>query len=113
MKKINGPIHYRHGDVLLKESALPKKNLKGDISKELTIALGEATGHHHTLYPTTDNGYVTYYESEGRRFFECSEEFILRHQEHKEHRIFPNKVYEIVMEEEYNPFEKEMNKVKD
>lgn len=39
---------YRHGDVFIKPATIPSnvKPVKGT-----TLALGEATGHHHTLEP--------------------------------------------------------------
>lgn len=107
---------HRHGDVLL--TPVDKKTLtlireeKGEYQKELTIALGEATGHHHTLYPTGKERAVRLVELNGRRFIDVGTEYFLRHQEHKEQRIEPG-VYEIIMEDEYDPFERVMKRVVD
>lgn len=106
----------RHGDVMIKpvsvELADKVKAQSGREESQLTIALGEATGHHHTLYPTSDTSRVRLVEIEGRRFLDVGTEYFLRHQEHKEQRIVPG-VYEIVIEKEYDPFEKAMRKVVD
>jgi len=106
----------RHGDVMLKpiggEIAERVRAQAGREESQLTIALGEATGHHHTLYPTGGDSRVRLVEIEGRRFLDVGTEYFLRHQEHKEQKIFPG-VYEIVIEKEYDPFEKAMRKVVD
>lgn len=116
MKQKKEKAHYRHGDVMLQrvdDAALLKKISTSDskAKSELTIALGEATGHHHTLYPV-DGGSVRLVEVEGRRFIYVSAEYFLHHQEHAEHRIAPG-TYEILIEDEYDPFEKAMRKVVD
>ena len=107
---------FRHGDVLLKQIEITKEVkealAKSEPQKECTIALGEATGHHHTLYPGGDEPSVRMVEIEGRRFLDVGTEYFLRHQEHHELRIDPG-CYEIIMEEEYCPFEKAMKKVMD
>ena len=71
----NEPI--RHGDVLLvpcdkiPESA---KNLH-----TLTLALGEVTGHHHTM----KGGKAQVYEQSGTKYVDVQEDTELTHQEHK------------------------------
>lgn len=113
----------RQGDVLL----VPVEKLpEGKITKhtELTLAFGEATGHHHTLYPAP-HGLIAF-ETEnfpchdsieeviinGKRFIKLDTEWLLRHQEHKELRI-PPATYEIIIEREYDPFEEVLKKVVD
>lgn len=108
--------NWRHGDVMLIEvdKATREKIAAsaGEWKRELTIALGEATGHHHTLYPATETSKARLIEFDGRRFIQVDAEYFLRHQEHDEHRILPG-CYEITMEVEYDPFEKAMRKVVD
>lgn len=102
----------RQGDIMLVPvKELPTGGTRSS-KRELTIALGEATGHHHTLYPTDKKSKATLVEVNGRRFIDVGAEYFLRHQEHEEHRIVPG-LYEIVIEEEYDPFEEEMKKVVD
>lgn len=102
---------YRHGDVMLVPVT---EKPQGDWvkKKELTVALGEATGHHHTFYPATKGGSVSVLEVNGRMFIDVGADYFLRHQEHHEHLIAPG-CYERVMEDEYDPFEKIMKKVVD
>ena len=98
----------RQGDIML----VPGERPLGEPtkSKELTVALGEATGHHHTLY---GDGQVSHWQDGARRFVEVDADYFLRHQEHHEHQIMPGVCYEILTEEEYDPFAEEMKKVVD
>lgn len=106
----------RHGDVVLKPiDRLPV----GKIVKhaELTLAYGEVTGHHHTLYPERQGSEqigacVETIEIGGKRFIKLDVDWLLRHQEHKEIKV-PAGCYEIGMEREYDPFQKIMRKVVD
>lgn len=118
--KLKTPI--RQGDVLL----IPVDKLPiGQVVRhaELTLAYGEATGHHHTLYPIStgimealplESSTETIEEVaiNGKRFIKLNAEWLLRHQEHKEIRIPPS-TYEIVIEREYDPFEQMLKKVVD
>ena len=100
---------YRHGDVLLKECALPEEKNVLKESNEVTIALGEATGHHHTLYGSVPIGL---FEFDDRRYLQIQEEVELRHQEHHMLKIEPGN-YEVIIEREYDYFEETMKKVVD
>jgi hypothetical protein len=101
----------RQGDVLLKGIEKPPS---GEITRceVLTLAYGEATGHHHTLYPSVEGGLVDEIIVNGKRFIQVETEFFLRHQEHRELRIPPG-VYEIIIEREYDPFDEAMKRVVD
>lgn len=122
----------RQGDILFK---LCNEKPKAQIKKhaQLTVALGEATGHHHTLYPegtvkifkaikeTTcieklgdgkAPNIIEEFFNDGKRFIKLDAEWLLRHQEHKELKIGPG-TYEIITEREYDPFAKIMKKVVD
>jgi hypothetical protein len=103
--------HYRQGDVLLRRC---EKRPKGEFtySSELTLARGEQTNHHHTAYPTSKRSQIGVLEIGGQRFIDVGTEYFLRHQEHGEIRIDPG-CYEIIMEREYDPFEKVFKKVVD
>lgn len=101
---------YRHGDVLIKEvTEIPKDSKVTKKDKAVTIALGEATGHHHTLYGGIPMSLLEYNE---RRFLDIQEEVSLKHQEHYELKISRGK-YEITIEQEYDYFEESMKKVID
>ena len=101
----------RQGDVIL----VPCEKPTGDAveHKELTLALGEATGHHHTVYPEQKTGVVREWKNKDGRFIEVDSRFWLRHQEHAPVRIDPGQYYRIGEESEYDPFAKEMKKVID
>ena len=104
----NKPI--RHGDVDFIPAKRPEGT--GEKLKEYTVAYGEVTGHHHTLYPLTPGALLTLFKDGEKRSIEIKEEWALRHQEHDELRIPPG-IYEIKIEREYDPFEKAMRKVVD
>jgi hypothetical protein len=104
----------RQGDVLLK---LCNEKPKGQVTKhaELTVQLGEATGHHHTLYPSRVGineelsdipifNVIEEFFNDKKRFITLDTEWLLRHQEHRELKIGPG-TYEIIIEKEFDPFE--------
>ena len=100
----------RHGDVLL----FPIKSLpKAEIIEHdgtFTIALGEVTGHHHTLYSQKENMTVS---KVGDKFFvHLSVDTPLRHQEHKE-IVIPKGSYAVGWETERDPFLDELRKAQD
>ena len=98
----------RHGDVVLKEV---NQSMNGATTYEtLRLAEGEATGHHHTLYP--QGGRVRELFVGTQRFIELDCEALLRHQEHKELRIEPG-TYEIVIEREWDYIENQRKQVVD
>jgi hypothetical protein len=80
----------RQGDVLLKQACIPQD---AKPIKIRPIALGERTGHHHSLM--ADPGLeledaVTMFEKDGQTFVRISEEGVsLVHQQHKAHACPP------------------------
>lgn len=101
---------YRHGDVLIQEvKTVPEGAKTTKKGKEVTIALGEATGHHHTLYGNLPIELLEYKES---RYLKIQEEVSLKHQEHYCLTICPG-TYEIVVEREHDYFTNEIKKVVD
>ncbi len=100
----------RQGDVLLKPVDKASGTKQG--LNEYTVAHGEQTGHHHTLYPVTQGSKISLFTDNNKRFIELKESWALRHQEHREIIITPG-IYEIWMEQEYDPFERMMKKVID
>lgn len=99
---------YRHGDLLIREI----KELPKDLKKleHTTLALGEATGHHHTLIKT--KGVQVYENEQLLKFFVVKEPTDLTHQEHKTIVIEPAK-YEVIIEREFDPFSDLIRQVKD
>lgn len=101
----------RQGDVLL----LPVDKLPSGRRHDyhqLTLAHGEESGHHHTLYATSILSKVGEMVVNDKRFIELDVEWLLRHQEHKELRVPPG-CYEIIIEIEHDPFERAMRRVVD
>jgi hypothetical protein len=97
MKKTQ--THYRQGDVLiLPVSEIPTNLVK---TKRVTLALGEVTGHHHTI----SNGAVGYADEPEAlvSFFAVTDEIArLDHQEHSTIEI-PKGTYKKVIQSSYTP----------
>lgn len=96
----------QQGDVLLKKvTQIPN----GKKLNHLTLAKGEATGHHHTI----TKGKAELIEANKKWYLKIlSEEAILTHQEHKEIAI-PQGEYEIGIVREYDHFAEEARQVID
>ena len=95
--KTNKVKPMRQGDVLI----LPVKKIPSNLvrTKQVTLALGEATGHHHTIYSGAV-GYATP-ETELSEYFEVTDATAdLTHQEHTTITI-PKGKYRKVIQSEY------------
>lgn len=104
----------RQGDVIFKSIDCRPKGLTTKHA-QLTVQLGEATGHHHTLYPIASDTPVSWIEEfmqDNKRFVVLDTEWLLRHQEHNEIKI-PKGTYEIIIEREWDPYEESMKNVVD
>lgn len=93
---------YRQGDVLIERiSSIPTAAEKQDHNGAITVALGEATGHHHTIY--ADRDAVDWWkESDGVQFVNLKKSTSLRHQEHEVIEL-PKGKYRISRQREYLP----------
>jgi len=101
---------YRHGDVLLREILeIPSEAKLVKKANVITVALGEATGHHHTLYGSLPMSLLQFDE---RRFLEIIEIVDFKHQQHGCLKIDPTK-YEIEIEREHDYFTNEIRIVTD
>ncbi len=88
----------RQGDVLVKSiEAMPKGTAKNQ--KNLTLALGEVTGHSHVLEVDAP---VKVLEMDNSIFFTTTEPAQITHQEHGTIDI-PEGIYEKVQQKEYAP----------
>jgi hypothetical protein len=80
----------RQGDVLLKPATIPTDANKIAVRP---IALGEKTGHHHSLMTATGDGLadaVEMYEKDGQTYVRITAEGVsLVHQQHKAQPIAP------------------------
>lgn len=92
---------YRHGDVnLVKVDKLPDS--AAEIKEEgiVTLAHGEVTGHHHSIY---NNSAATQYKSLEAEFLEVKEAVELKHHEHKPITIQPGTYQKVIAREYVNP----------
>ena len=97
--------YFQQGDCIIKRTS----QIKGKRLDHLTLAIGEATGHHHTI----TKGDAELYDHEGTLFLRVnSDEAELTHQEHNTITI-PKGDYEIGMVREYRHFEEEIKEVVD
>jgi hypothetical protein len=115
--------YQQQGDVLIfPVDKIPKtaKPVKG-----ATLALGEFTGHHHTLFDTVDaaapasnnpfemgSATVNLFEDGEYKYAQVTKEVYLKHQEHKPIRIDPG-TYRIGIVREVDPFSDEIRSVQD
>lgn len=98
-------MFYQQGDVIVKVV----NGVKGKKLNHLTLAEGEATGHHHTI----TKGEATLYEHEGTMFLHVeSDTAELSHQEHGMITL-PKGDYEVNRVQEYDHFAEEARNVAD
>jgi hypothetical protein len=92
---------YRQGDVLLIPVNQFPDNLKK--TKKVTLALGEVTGHHHTIFAGA-TGYADDEESLAEFINVYEDSAVLTHQEH-DAVVIPRGKYRSVIQSEYTPEE--------
>lgn len=98
-------MFYQQGDVIIQRV----KEVNGNKLNHLTLAVGEATGHHHTI----TEGEAELYEIEGTLFLKVkSEKATLTHQEHNP-IVIEKGDYKIGIVREYNHFAEEARRVVD
>ena len=85
----------RQGDVYIVLDS--EKPVTAKPRQDRTLALGEATGHHHTLATG-----VVYGELAGQQWIVLEEATTLTHQEHAA-LIIPFGVHEVRIQREYHP----------
>jgi len=100
---------YRHGDVNLIQSELPEGVKEEFTGNSMVIALGEQTGHNHTLVAERP---FTAYQKEGVRYLRFDFPTKIQHQEHKELTITPG-TYRQDQERETDWFSQTVRKVID
>jgi len=88
--------HVRQGDVVI--IAIDKLSEKAKRVDSITLALGEKTGHHHTMF----GGGLAVLEEDGRiaSEFSIEEDQVLTHQEHDPITI-PKGTYMSVIQQEF------------
>lgn len=111
-------VKYQHGDVLLKAIKTLPKGLKE--KKGNTLALGETTGHHHSIVEVgkehrmleSVQGFSFYEDENGTSFVSLEKPLDLKHQEHKTITVDPG-FYEIDIVREYDYEANEVRRVVD
>ena len=95
---------YRQGDVLIEAVAVvPKSAKKQKRSARIVLALGEATGHHHTVEASDPADW--WKNGEGlteETFFKLHRSAIVTHQEHATIEL-PAGTYRVSRQREYSP----------
>lgn len=88
---------FRQGDVRISQV---KKSLEGKVeeTKALTIALGEKTGHHHTIHCDVP---IKYVKTDEGMTFQLDAPAVIKHQEHAEINLEPG-IYESKIQREYD-----------
>lgn len=103
MKKSKLKI-YRQGDVLIERvESVPATATKQKPSARITLALGEATGHHHDLCVTDPADW--WKQGEGlneEKFVVVEKPAEITHQEHSTINV-PSGTYRITRQREYSP----------
>jgi hypothetical protein len=93
---------FRHGDLAFTQiDKLPDCQFIDEV-ESFTLALGEATGHHHLL--TTERPktkFRIYKDKDGNNILELKEKAVLTHEEHKEITFMPG-IYIQKHEREYD-----------
>jgi hypothetical protein len=108
-------IEYRHGDVdIFKTDSVPAS---AKLEKSTTIALGEVTGHHHTIYPLGETDVKVYTETDVKSLVDKyivieGGKAVLQHQEHEAIILNPG-VYETKIEQDFSPYDQEYRRVVD
>lgn len=90
---MKGTKMIRQGDVALIEIEELPKNLK---KKDLVIALGEITGHHHRF---ESKQVQVFADDSGQQFVQVKQPSQLIHEEHHQLEI-PKGVFKVVMQRE-------------
>ena len=97
-------MYYQQGDILIKKTT----EIKGELLNHLTLAKGEATGHHHTI----TKGTAKLYDDNGTLYLSVKEEAQLTHQEHNVVTL-PVGDYVVELVKEYDHFSEEIRNVND
>lgn len=92
-------LTYRQGDVALVKAPKTDRRKLGKVKAKgrITLALGEVTGHSHTLI-----GEVAEFEVDGKRMVWVETPAVIEHQEHGAIEVAPG-LYFVQAQREYVP----------
>jgi hypothetical protein len=91
---------YRQGDVLIERVArIPADAVRQKPKGRIILALGEATGHHHSVGIDAADWWK---QDDGTQFLQVEKEAVVTHQEHDPITL-PAGKYRIRRQREYSP----------
>ena len=99
----------RHGDILLKEVPEQKVNKIGE-EKEYVVAHGES-GHRHLMVAEPQTLIEIYQDGKGNQFLR-TKGAKLTHEEHETLEVGSG-FYQVIHEQEFDPFLESINSVRD
>lgn len=111
LENIKPGSYALHGDVILFFEELPDQFKNMTQAKDNHLALGEMTGHSHTLFGEEleiREDAITY-----TKYLITLSTTTLKHQEHRPIVLPPNTTARIGIQREYDPFSKLIRKVAD
>lgn len=90
---------YRQGDVLVERiTTIPTEAVKQEPKGRIILALGEATGHHHSL----DMDAADWWKLGEEQFLNVAKAATVTHQEHGPIELSPGR-YRVIRQREYSP----------
>ncbi len=109
--KMKRKDQIQQGDVILKRIASLPEGTVHVIKKDnnITLALGEVTGHHHTILDAPGSKLVSV---DKMKYLVVEEKAVLTHQEHNPVTIEPG-VYAFGIVQEWDYFSQQTNRVMD
>lgn len=104
---------YRQGDIwLVPDEVATEGTQKRETKDAYLVAEGEATGHHHTMYPLSRDAVIVEELLGDQRWLDIRGTWEFRHNVHGPHRICPGR-YKINLERERNPWRDAIVRVRD
>ena len=96
----HAPVQIRHGDVYLNPVvAIPRGAVAKTTPGPIILALGEATGHSHTITAEALGGVLYFWDGE-RRYLEVTAPAVLDHPEHGPVPVATGR-YEVIQQREF------------
>ena len=105
MKTKNENVIYRQGDVLIQRIAKIPATAKRQRAKgRIILALGEATGHHHSLEKDSADWWKDGQDKDPVQYLDVKVSATVTHQEHAPIPL-PKGKYQVTQQREYSPEE--------
>lgn len=92
-------LHTQQGDCIMAVvTEIPKEAKRIKLSKELIVLKGEGVNT-HTITETEN---IEAYELDGVMYLKVNKPTVIRHEEHGQTELEPNKIYKRIIEREFN-----------